>query len=260
MAQAHNMDDPYLSSDAVATFMRLADVAHETGDDNNELTTEELADFMTQVMPGSVTVTAEQNLNKIITDPNNQNNLKHFHVTFILGEFFTYLHNDQNNNFTYNSLVIGFNEQFGGGGPANPNQEGNENLDEVEEEAVEEEAVQEQQSDPRCIRQDPDAEWPAYMEQPADKSDCKNCEGVDPVSRDNILDDDVALEDLRVLPSGDCTTAESLEALRNTTGVDPTTREPLLGGKKRKSKKSRKVKKTMKKRRKTKKTKKTKKN
>ena len=248
MAQAHTMNDPYLSSDAVATFMRLADAA--SGDDNNELSTEELADFMTQVMPVNETIGAEENLNKIITDPNNRNNLKHFHVTFILGEFFTYIHNNQDNNFTYNSLVIGFNEQFGGGGPANPNQEGNENLDEVEEEAV-----QEQQGDPRCIREN-DGPWPAYMEQPADKSDCKNCEGVDPVSRDNILDDDVVLEDLRVLPSGDCTTQASLDTLRSTTGQDPTTREPLLGGKKRKSKKSRKVKKTMKKRRKTKKTKK----
>ena len=185
-------------------------------------------------------------------------------MTFILGEFFTYLHNNQNNNFTYNSLVIGFNEQFGGGGPANPNQEGNENLDEVEEEAVEEEAVQEQQGDPRCIRQDPDAEWPTseqiksqegYLEvPPLSKSDCKNCTAQEPITMEDIKEDDVPLENLRMLPSGNCVREESLQGLLESDDpLDPVTREPLLieGGKKRKSKKSRKVKKTMKKRRKT---------
>merc|ERR1711998_425514 len=180
MAQAHTMDDPYLSSDAVATFMRLADAA--SGDDNNELSTEELADFMTQVMPINERIGAEENLNKIITDPNIQNNLKHFHVTFLLGEFFTYIHNNQNNNFTYNSLVIGFNQQFGGGGPANPNQEGNENLDEVEEEAV-----QEQQEGP-CIRQNPNAPLPQYPNTPNKHADCLNCDGVEPIDQERLLD------------------------------------------------------------------------
>jgi len=236
---AHNIGTPYLSSDAVATFMQLADNA--TGNADGTLTTTELANFMTQTMNVDGGITAENNLNLIVTSENTQNNLQHHHVTLILGEYFTFIENNPNNNFTFNDIVTSFNEHYGQGGPANPNQEGNENPDEVEEEAV-----QEQQGDPRCIRQNPDAPWPAYMEQPANKRDCKNCEGLDPVTRDEILDADVALEDLRVLPSGDCTTAESLDLLRRTTRVDPTTREALLGGKKRKSRKVKKNKKNKK--------------
>ena len=123
--------------------------------------------------------------------------------------------------------------------------------------------------DDPCERENPNAPLPGEGQIPNDYSDCLNCSGVDPIDQEDILNNPV--NDLVMLPSGNCTTKANIKSYLNygsgnSVKRDPTDRRILQmniwskyrGGKKRKSKKARKVKKTMKKHKKTKRTKKTK--
>ena len=75
---------------------------------------------------------------------------------------------------------------------------------------------------------------------PETYGNCRNCRGGDPISLEPIQD--ISLNQLLVLPSGNCVERKYWRDLR---GVDPISRQ-LLGGKRRKSRKVRKSRKARK--------------
>jgi len=124
----YDINVEYLSSDAVANFMHMAD-----SNDDNHLSTQELADFINQQLPTQndtngepMLVTAEAIQNLLPTYSNNQS-LAHFEVFFILGLYYGGLHNNVENAL-YHVAVHDFNVRYGGNiSHANPNNNNNDN-------------------------------------------------------------------------------------------------------------------------------------
>lgn len=264
----HNLNSTYLNSDAVANYMQIADQA--VGDGNNMLSVDELAQFFNQTIftwvnsnPPVDPATGQQ-LRDLLPSANH-NNLAHFDVYFAIGYFFLLQHNNPHVNANYSTLVNQFNNTYGvGGNPGNiptippPQDLFNlgppqplPNLDFT--------GAQSQAPAPTgpCDRPNPNAPYRAYPQQPERYDDCRNCNDDDIISGDPIQD--IPLEELFMLPSGNCMRGEDIQRIINEPHpdrrVDPWSRQALTGGKKRRSRKAKKTKKS----RKTKKSKKSRK-
>ena len=225
-----NLNSTYLNSVAIANYMQMADQ-----DDNNMLSVDEFAEFLnatiyTWINPAnSPTPATGQQLRHLLPYANH-NNLAHFEVYFAIGYFFLSQHNRSVAN--YSNLVDHFNETYGvsenpgtqpvainNASPANP-----------------------------CARPNPNAPYRPYPQQPQRYSDCRNCDDEDIISREPIQD--IPLNELFMLPSGNCMKGEDIQEIINQPQpqrrVDPFTRQALTGGKKRRSRKAKKTKKSKK--------------
>ena len=221
---AQNINTPYPSADAVSVFMFQADV-----DENSQLSVDELATNINNSLPLlSPPITGGQ-IRQVLPQEGlsvNYDNLAHFHVYYIIGLYLMAVSNQQEVSnlpeYSYATLVNEFNLRYDGPGVSDG-------------------------SDGSCFRPNPDDRRYQTGSTPDTIADCRNCDDVEPIGLVPLSDIDPT--DLMMLPSGNCLERRHRPGLNN---MDPYTRAPLTGGKKRKS---RKVKKKTKKRRKTRKTK-----
>jgi len=214
-----DINSPYLSSDAVTLFMQAADFQH--GDGNGHLSLNELVLFMNQTIvnytPGNPQIAPTHIQQYLPHGLTNYDNLSHFQVYYIIGLYGKYLRLLPQNSLDHNTFITRFNSDYGGNATAAPPPP-----PAAAAAAAPPAPPAAAAADP-CYRPPDAGPRPAYPGQPTTLSDCNNCDGVEPISQEDLQDYDV--NELAMLPSGNCIKADQLQDLINSQGTRA--RDPL---------------------------------
>ena len=128
---SYDINLEYLSSDAVANFMLMADSNHD-----NHLSTQELANFINNQFPrvddenGEQMFVGAEVIQSLLPQDSNYESLTHFEVFFIIGLHCRVLGENSQIEYSYQELVNHFNVHYGGNtSHTNPNNTNNDNND-----------------------------------------------------------------------------------------------------------------------------------
>ena len=255
-----NINDVYLSADAVTLWMHGAD--HANGDGNGQLSIQEVVAYLNVTLSNwsgdNTQVTAQQMAHGLRRNIQELNNMAHYQIYYIIGEFLMNISSESNpvHPQTYTQLVTRFNDVVASQVPPQDNNQ-------------QQPAAPVPPPQPAAAPGAPcrTQNFPDFPNSPPTVQDCRNCDDNLPITQEAAAG--YAPADLMMLPSGNCASRDAMNHWIQTqqnnhrAPTDPTTNQRLPGyggGRKRKSRKSKKSKKTRnKKSKKTKKTKKTRK-
>ena len=126
---SYDINLEYLSSNAVANFMLMADSNHD-----NHLSTQELANFINNQFPrvndenGEQIFVGAEVIQSILPHDTNYESLTHFEVFFIIGLHCRVLGENPQIEYSYQQLVNHFNEHYDGNtSQTNPDNNNNDN-------------------------------------------------------------------------------------------------------------------------------------